>query len=82
MSDLVSRLKEGVPYAPKRWSGDCGEMSRVDEAATDQLLLEAAQELIRLRAALQRIADCDWPGPRNVLSRADFMQEIAKEALQ
>lgn len=82
MSDLIFRLKEGTPYAAKRWSGDCGEMSLIDEAATDQLLLEAAQELIRLRAALQRIADCDWPGPPNVLSRGDYLQKIAREALQ
>ena len=40
-------------------------------------------EIAKLRVALERIRDCDWPNPHPlVLSRADWMQEIAKEALE
>ena len=80
MSELIDRLKDGAPFMPKRWSGDCGEMSRVDEAATDQLLLEAAREIIKLTAALQRIADCDWV--ITLPDRMDAVREIAREALK
>lgn len=45
--------------------------------------LPAKQNRIRkLEAALQRIRDCDWPGPLPLVpSRADWMQETAKKAL-
>ena len=40
-------------------------------------------EIAKLRAALERIRECDWPGPHPLeLSRADWMQQIAKEALE
>ena len=40
-------------------------------------------EIANLRAALERIRDCDWPGPTPlVYSRADWMQQVAKEALE
>ncbi len=42
-------------------------------------LLDAAYEIERLRAALQRLADCDWvitPG-----DRMDGVRKIAREAL-
>ena len=56
MNDLVDRLKEGAPYLARNWSYDSGEMSRVDEAATDELLMEAAREITRLQATLQRVS--------------------------
>ena len=49
----------------------------------DCLVLEAADRLEKLEHALKCIRDCDWPGPLPlVLSRADWMQNIAKEALE
>lgn len=79
---LVNKLREGCVQVPKRWSGDCGEFSTVDEVKTDELMREAADRIDVLTYALKRIADADWPGPIPlVASRADWMQEIAKEAL-
>lgn len=49
----------------------------------DCLVLEAADRIEKLEAALKRIRDCDWPGPLPLVpSRADWMQQIAKEALE
>lgn len=80
---LIEDLENGCVYMPKRWSGDCGEFSRVDEGLTDTLLLLAAERIKNLEAALRQIADCDWPGPLPLVpSRADWMQNIAKEALE
>lgn len=80
---LANKLREGCVQVPKRWSGDCGEYSTVDEVKTDELMQAAADRIDVLMHALKRIADADWPGPIPlVASRADWMQEIAKEALQ
>lgn len=80
---LVNKLREGCVQVPKRWSGDCGEFSTVDEVKTDELMREAADKIDVLTYALMRIADANWPGPLPLLgSRADWMQEIAKKALQ
>jgi hypothetical protein len=80
---LIDDLENGCVYIPKRWSGDCGEFSRVDEGLTDTLLLLAAERIKALEAALQKIVKCDWPGPHPLEpSRADWMQEVAKEALE
>ena len=51
--DLADQLFNGCIIAKKRWSGDCGEMSRVDENATDKLMVAAAAELRSLRAKLE-----------------------------
>lgn len=80
---LIEDLENGCVYMPKRWSGDCGEFSRVDEDATDRLIWKAAERIKNLETALRQIADCDWPGPLPLVpSRADYMQKIAKEALE
>lgn len=42
----------------------------------------AEKRIEMLTFALERIAACDWPGPHGVPSRADWLQEIAKEALK
>ena len=40
-------------------------------------------QIEKLKTALRQIADCDWPGPLPLVpSRADWMQNIAKEALE
>ena len=37
----------------------------------------------KLKIALTQIAECQWPGPIPLAaSRADYMQEIAKNALK
>jgi hypothetical protein len=80
---LIDDLENGCVYIPKRWSGDCGEFSRVDEGLTDTLLLLAAERIKALEAALQKIVKCDWPGSApGIYSRADWMQQIAREALE
>ena len=45
INELVQNLRNGCVQSPKRWSGDCGEMSRVDERETDALMNQAAAEL-------------------------------------
>lgn len=41
---------------------------------------EAEVRVKKLEYALERIRDCQWPGPTP--NRADYMQNIAKEALK
>ena len=48
-----------------------------------QDLEDAEKRIEMLELALRRIALCDLPGPLPLkLSRADWLQEIAKEALK
>ena len=78
--NLPDRLRMGCIYIPKRWSGDCGEMSPVDEYKTHDLLVEAAERIEKLEGALQRIRDCkDCP---SLSSYANWMIETAREALE
>jgi len=76
---LIEKLKAGCVQARKRWSGDCGEVSLVDEQQTDALLMEAAERIEALETALQRIYDCKWP---TMADRPEWMREIAKNALK
>jgi hypothetical protein len=47
------------------------------------LLKDEEKRTEMLTFALERIAACDWPGPSPLVrSRADWMQEIAREALK
>ena len=47
------------------------------------LLKEQEKRTEMLTFALERIAACEWPGPSPLVrSRADWMQEIAREALK
>jgi hypothetical protein len=49
----------------------------------DCLMLDAADWIKKLEYALERIRDCDWPGPASFMgSRADWMQKLAREALR
>lgn len=44
---------------------------------------EAEARIEKLEAALQRIALCNWPGlAPEIYIRADWMQQIAREALE
>jgi hypothetical protein len=50
-----------------------------------QDLKDAEKRIEMLELALERIVICDWPGPYPepiIRNRADWMQEIAKEALK
>lgn len=77
---LIDDLENGCVYHPKRWSGDCGEMSSVDEERTDALLLQAAKRIKKLEAALERLRDCDWV--ITLSDRMDAVRQIAREALE
>jgi hypothetical protein len=55
MDELLQQLQEGCVQMRKRWSGDCGEMSTVDEAATDNLLQKAAAEIVRLQKKIESL---------------------------
>lgn len=45
-------------------------------------MLEAADQIEKLRTALKRIRDCNWPGPNaDILSEWE-MRQIAREALE
>ena len=77
---LIEQLMRGCVYTPKRWSGDCGEMSSVDESKTDELLEQAAQRLSELETALKRIRDCDCV--ITLPDRMDAVRAIAMEALE
>ena len=76
---LVNKLREGCVQVPKRWSGDCGEFSTVDEVKTDELMREAAEKIEVLTYALERIRDIEWLQYSN---RIDAIQQLAKHALQ
>lgn len=78
--NLIDDLENGCVYRPKRWSGDCGEFSRVDEDATDKLLWQAAKRIKTLEDALERIRDCDWV--ITLPDRMDAVRQIAREALE
>jgi hypothetical protein len=57
---------------------DCGNPCILNSDLED-----AEAQIEKLETALRRIALCDWPGPIPLkLSRADWLQEIAKEALK
>jgi len=46
-------------------------------------LNDTEKRMNTFKRALERIRDCQWPGPTPlVASRADWMQEVAKEALE
>jgi hypothetical protein len=46
-------------------------------------LNEAKKQSDTFKSALEHIRDCDWAGPHPLgLSRADWMEQIAREALE
>jgi hypothetical protein len=76
---MINELYDGCVQLRRRWTGDVGEFSLVDEAATDKLMREAAQRIEKLEAALQRIRDHD----KIILSdHMDAVRDIAREALE
>lgn len=77
---VIARLMEGCVYRQQRWSGDCGEMSLVDEDKTDELIFDATNRLLKLQAALERIRDCDFVIA--LPDRMDAVRAIAREALE
>lgn len=79
---LIERLKEGCAWHPKRWSGDCGEYSRVDELETDKLLLSAAERIEKLENALRRISSVDFAQSGSAQDRMGRAQQVVMEALK
>lgn len=68
------------------WREKCRRDPDLAESIIETLkqdLEDAEKRIEMLELALRRIAICDWPGPLPLkLSRADWLQEIAKEALR
>lgn len=60
----------------------------LDAAAAEIMLLREQLEFEqkenrKFREALERIALCDWPGSApGIYSRADWMQQVAREVLE
>jgi hypothetical protein len=52
-ADIVERLRQGTVMADVRWPGD--NSPPVDEYETDALTAEAADEIARLRAEVERL---------------------------
>ena len=82
MITLLERLKAGCVWHPKRWSGDCGEFSRVDEPETDKLLLSAAERIEKLENVLRIISSLDFSQNGSAQDRMARAQNIAMEALK
>lgn len=91
MTDLIEKLKDGCIYHAKRWSGDTHDDlgGSIDEAATDALMREAAEEITRLRhveVAFKEFLDkTEWvqqtAEPRELgRHRADVLLERLKRA--
>lgn len=76
--NLIDDFENGCVYHTKRWSGDCGEFSSVDEKATDALFLQAANRIKKLEAALERIAE----GNNCRECGGEYQADIAREALE
>lgn len=76
---LVERLREGCIINPKRWSGDPGEPSPVNESATEELLMEAADEIERLRKIFEEVMEMGRDGGYDYCWRDVY--DAAKEAL-
>lgn len=83
-ADIVERLRDGAILHPRRWSGDCHSDlgGSVDEAATDALMSEAAAEIARLRAEVERLkaeAFDAWGRKEAALAdRAAIAQRVAE----
>jgi len=51
----------------------------VPESDFDELI----ERIKKLETALKQIKECDWPGSGpEIYSRADWMQQVAREALE
>lgn len=75
---MIQKLLDGCIQSRKRWTGDVGEYSLVDEVATDELMREAAAHIEKLENALWLIAEgglCRECG-------GEAAAEIAREALE
>jgi uncharacterized protein (UPF0335 family) len=80
-SALIPKLREGCVLLRKRWSGDCGEMSRVDETATEVLMGEAATEIERLRnevAQLQKNCTQIYDAMKKAEAEAKFFRTLVQ----
>lgn len=78
MRDMLERARE---YEKVQTFECMKTAAMLKQAAT--VMNQWHQKIIVMEDSLRRIADCDWPGPLPLVSsRADWMQNIAKEALE
>ncbi len=63
---------------------EAGEQILLHRIKSLEWLLDVKTEQVyRLETALKQIKACDWPGSEpGIYSRADWMQKIAREALE
>jgi hypothetical protein len=63
---------------------EAGEQILLHRIKSLEWLLDVKTEQVyRLETALKQIKECDWPGSEpGIYSRADWMQKIAREALE
>ena len=83
-SSLQDELYKGCILITKRWSGDCGEMSLVDEVATDTLMAKAAAEIDRLlqTESTMIISPADMAELDEIQAAADGVDESLSVALK
>ena len=58
------------------------ETAKMGLSDEDCLILDAADQIEKLREALQRIRDCNWEGQHAKLLTHWEMRQIAREALE
>jgi len=74
---IVGRLRGGTVAAAKRWPGDTSPP--VDESETDALMTEAADEIARLRAEVERVtADLSTERHERTRDAVRMMQHQAR----
>lgn len=54
-----------------------------DPTQFEKMVKVLRAKLKKMEQALEKIRNCDWPGPASFMgSRADWMQKLAREALE
>lgn len=76
---LVEKLKSGCIQAQKRWSGDCGEMSLVDEHKTDAVMAEAAKKIEELQKTIDALRAEIKEARAVIRNAADTVKAFRKE---
>lgn len=78
MRDMLERARE---YEDAKTFECLKTAAMLKQAAT--VMNQWHRKMIVMEDSLNRIADCGWPGPSpEITSRADWMQQTAREALE
>lgn len=77
-TELEIELFNGTAYHQKRWSGDGG---RVDEDATDAIMMRAHDELTRLRTLLEDLVRAVEPFADIAAELSDVMKDGEKNSM-